>query len=209
MRRSEKCVEFSLSQGVDASWPRGGAGRGQLIRLRDSGPGKGEAASGGRASSSPVSSFDRLRGERRRGAPDLPEPSGEGGEGGYSEAAIGGAAPGRQVASILRSAGFTGDPRRRTAPLERSRSRQGQGQVPPGAWSNTAADTPLGGAETGPTRVGRTCFPRQCNSRISLGTLFLPSRCSFPSFSGDLHTVIAGSPLKDSGYITVSRNCAR
>ena len=156
-----------------------------------------------------LAGFDRLRGERRRGAPDLPEPSGEGGERGLSKAAIGGAAPGRQVASILRSAGFAGGSQRRTAPLERSGSRQGQGQVPPGAWSNTAADTPLGGAETGPTRVGRTCFPRQCNSRISLGTFFLPSECPVPSFRGDLHTVIVGSPVKDSGYITVSRNCAR
>ena len=129
-----------------------------------------------------LAGFGRLRGERRRGAPDLPEPSGEGSAGECSEAAIGGAAPGRQVASKLRSAGFTGEPQRRTASLERSGSRQGQGQVPSGAWSNTAADAPLGGAKTGPTRVGRARLPRQCSSRISLGTLFFAFRVLVPFF---------------------------
>ena len=100
MRGSEKVIKFSLSQGVDASWPRGGAGRKRLIRLQGFGLEGGEAASGGRASS--LLGFDRLRGKRRRGARDLPEPSGEGGEGGCSEAAIGGAAPGRRVASDWR-----------------------------------------------------------------------------------------------------------
>ena len=55
-----------------------------------------------------LAGFGRLRGERRRGSPDLPEPSGEGGEGGRSAAAIGGAAPGRQVASKLRGTGLPG-----------------------------------------------------------------------------------------------------
>ena len=127
-----------------------------------------------------LAGLGRLRGERRRGAPGLPELSGEGSESGCSEAAIGGAAPGRQVASILRSAGFTGVPQRRTAPLERSGSRQGQGRAPSGAWPNAAAVAPLGGAKTGPTRVGRACLSRQCSLRISLGTLFLPSCRSIP-----------------------------
>ena len=127
-----------------------------------------------------LAGFGRRRGERRRGAPDLPEPSGEGSDGGCSEAAFRGAAPGWQVASILRRTGVAGKPQGRMAPLERSGSRQGQGQVPAGAWPNAAADASLGGAGTGPTRVGRQCHPSRCSLRISLGTLFLSSRRSFP-----------------------------
>ena len=64
-----------------------------------------------------LAGLGRLRGERRRGAPGLPELSGEGSESGCSEAAIGGAAPGRQVASILRSAGVTGGSSKKDGPL--------------------------------------------------------------------------------------------
>ena len=171
-----------------------------------------------------LAGFGRRRGERRRGAPDLPEPSGEGSEGGRSEAAFGGAAPGWQVASILRRTGVAGKPQRRMAPLERGvEVARGKGRFLQELGRTRRRMLHLGGAETGPTRVGRQCHPSRCSLRISLGTLFfvfqalIPGPHGFlaaqqvsaryrpvPSFPGNTCKVNVGSPVGDSRYITIS-----
>ncbi len=85
--------------------------------------------------------------------------------------------------------------------MERSGSRQGQGQAPSGVWPNTAAVAPLGGRENR-LHSGRESVPSEA---VQLANITWDSFFAFLSINS-FFAIVSGklmfeSPTGNSGYI--------